>query len=178
MLEAPQQASFQWLIEKIAAEGKTDLEKLQNGELVYSGSLRTNVATIVNVIPVRKKVTRVCSELFSQSGDVHFILGNIKEKEYTAETCDGRGKTRKETIARLARVVSADTDILTEQDIVAMAQFVYENQVTQIAEGLKQVYERMNVPKEKTRIVVTGLGRNFLARKQLQKKLVLTTLST
>jgi len=154
---------------KIATEGKTDLEKLQNGELVYSGSLRTNVATIVNVIPVRKTDTRVCSELFAQSGDVHFILGNIGKKDCTSETSDGRGKTRKETIARLARVVSADTDMLTEQDIVAMAQFVYEKQVVQIAEGLKQVYERIKLPKEKTKIIVTGLGRNFLARKAAEK---------
>jgi len=154
---------------KIATEGKTDLEKLQNGELVYSGSLRTNVATIVNVIPVRKTDTRVCSELFAQSGDVHFILGNIGKKDCTSETSDGRGKTRKETIARLARVVSADTDMLTEQDIVALAQFVYEKQVAQIAEGLKQVYERIKLPKEKTKIIVTGLGRNFLARKAAEK---------
>jgi probable H4MPT-linked C1 transfer pathway protein len=151
---------------KIAAEGKTDLEKLQNGELVYSGSLRTNVAAIVNGIPVRGRVARVSSELFAQSGDVHLILGNIGKEEYTTETCDGRGKTRREARARLARVVCADTDMLTEQEIVDMAKFVYDRQVEQISGGLKQVYERIKkLPKENIRIVVTGLGRNFLARK-------------
>jgi probable H4MPT-linked C1 transfer pathway protein len=151
---------------KIAAEGRTDLEKLQNGELVYSGSLRTNVAAIVDGIPVRGRVARVSSELFAQSGDVHLILGNIGEEEYTAETCDGRGKTRGEAMARLARVVCADTDILTEQEITAMAKFVYHKQVEQITGGLKQVYERIKkLLKKNIRIVVTGLGRNFLARK-------------
>jgi probable H4MPT-linked C1 transfer pathway protein len=151
---------------KIAAEGRTDLEKLQNGELVYSGSLRTNVAAIVNGIPVQGRVAHVSSELFAQSGDVHLILGNIREEEYTAETCDGRGKTRREAMARLARVVCADTDMLTEQEIVEMAKFVYYKQVEHISGGLKLVRERIKTSlQEKIVVVVTGLGRNFLARK-------------
>jgi probable H4MPT-linked C1 transfer pathway protein len=155
---------------KIAAEGRSDLEKLQNGELVYSGALRTNVVAIVNGIPVRGRRARVSSELFAQSGDVHLLLDNIKEEEYTAETCDGRGKTRREAMARLARVVCADIDMLTEQEIVDLAKFVYDRQVEQIARGLKQVYERIKPSlQEKLVVVVTGLGRNFLARKAAEK---------
>jgi len=155
---------------KIAAEGRTDLEKLQNGELVYSGALRTNIATIVNGIPVRGRRTRVSSELFVQSGDVHLLLDNIRKEDYTAETCDGRGKTRREATARLARVVCADIEMLTEQEITAMAKFVYDKQVEQITGGLKQVYERIKPSlQEKIVVVVTGLGRNFLAKKAAEK---------
>jgi probable H4MPT-linked C1 transfer pathway protein len=154
----------------VAAEGRTDLEKLQNGELVYSGSLRTNVATIVEGIPVRGTMTRVSSELFAQSSDVHLILGNIGEEDYNAETCDGRGKTRREAMARLARVVCADIYMLTEEEIVAMAKFVYERQVEQIAGGLKQVYKRIKPSFQGENVaVVTGLGRNFLAKKAAEK---------
>lgn len=149
---------------KVAAEGRTDLEKLQNGELVYSGSLRTNVAAIVDAVPVHARMTRVSSELFAQSGDVHLILGNIDAEDYTAETCDGRGKTRRNALARLARVVCADTDMLSEQEIVDVAQFVYARQVEQIAGGLRQVCERLK-PLLGAKVVVAGLGRNFLARK-------------
>jgi hypothetical protein len=154
---------------KIAAAGRTDLEKLQNGELVYSGALRTNVAAIVNGIPVQGRVSRVSSELFAQSGDVHLLLGNIREEDYTAETCDGRGKTRREAAARLARVVCADTDMLTEQEIEDVAKFVYDKQVEQIVGGLKQVYERIKQSLQEKTAVVTGLGRNFLARKAAEK---------
>lgn len=150
---------------QVCAEGKTDLEKLQNGELVYSGSLRTNVATIVDRIPVGGIMTRVSSELFSQSGDVHLLLGNIEERDYTAETCDGRGKTRMEAAARLARVVCADSDMLTEKELVEIAKFVYKKQVEQIADGLKQVYGRHKHLLKEKQVVVTGLGRNFLAKK-------------
>ena len=155
---------------KIAVEGRTDLEKLQNGELVYSGSLRTNIATIIDDIPIQGMTTRISSELFAQSGDIHLLLNNITENEYTAETCDGRGKTRREAMARLARVVCADIDMLTEQDIMDMAYFVYDRQIEQIAGGLKQVYERIKTPiQEKLMVVITGLGINFLARKAAER---------
>jgi probable H4MPT-linked C1 transfer pathway protein len=153
----------------ISAAGKTDLEKLMNGELVYTGSLRTNIAAIVDSIPLRGGVARVSSELFAQSGDVHLVLGNITEKEYTVETADGRGKTRAEASARLAHVVCADTEMLTEQEIVQIATYIHSRQVEQVAEGLSQVYNRVK-PRAKTKIkaVVTGLGKNFLARKAAQ----------
>jgi probable H4MPT-linked C1 transfer pathway protein len=149
----------------VVALGKTDLEKLQNGELVYSGSLRTNVAAVVYCIPVRGVMTHVSSELFAQTGDVHLILGNITEQDYTAETVDGRGKTEKEAQARLARVVCADTDILSVQEIVEMAQYVYNKQVEQISNGLNQVYIRTKTQTTEPVAVVSGLGREFLARK-------------
>ena len=38
---------------QVAAKGKTDLDKLICGELVYTGSLRTNVAAIVHSVPVK-----------------------------------------------------------------------------------------------------------------------------
>jgi probable H4MPT-linked C1 transfer pathway protein len=156
---------------KIAAEGRTDMEKLQNGELIYSGALRTNVAAIVNAIPIRERLVRISSELFAQSGDVHLLLDNIREEEYTAETSDGRGKTKKEAMARLAHVVCADTEMLTEQEIMDMAKFVYEGQLEQIAGGLKQVYKRIRplLLQKKIPIVVTGLGRKFLAGKASEK---------
>ena len=68
---------------QVAAKGKTDLEKLICGELVYTGSLRTNVATIVHSVPVKMGIAGVASELFALSADVHLVLGNITEKQYT-----------------------------------------------------------------------------------------------
>ena len=153
----------------ISAAGKTDLEKLMNGELVYTGSLRTNIAAITNSVPIRNGVARVSSELFAQSGDAHLVLGNITEGEYTVETADGREKTRAEALARLARVVCADTEMLTEQEIVQLATYIHSKQVEQIADGIKQVYDRIK-PDTKTEVkaVVAGLGKKFLAAKAAQ----------
>ena len=149
----------------VSAAGKNDLEKLMVGELVYTGSLRTNVAAIVSSVPLRNDKARVASELFAQSADAHLVLGNITEAEYTTETADGRGKTRSEALARLARVVCADMELLTEKEIVQIAKYIHDRQVKQIAEGLSQVYSRVrSLTSAEIPVVVTGLGKDFLAR--------------
>jgi probable H4MPT-linked C1 transfer pathway protein len=154
----------------VSAAGKTDLEKLIVGELVYTGSLRTNIAAIVQSVPLRGGVARVSSELFAQSADAHLVLGNIREEDYTVETADGRGKTRGEALARLARVVCADKEMLTEAEIVQIAKHAYEGQVAQVAEGLNQVYFRVRSLSEgKVPVIVTGMGNDFLARAAAQK---------
>ncbi|MCJ7761903.1 H4MPT-linked C1 transfer pathway protein [Candidatus Bathyarchaeota archaeon] len=154
----------------VSALGKTDLEKLMCGELVYTGSLRTNVAAIVNSIPVKGGEAGVASELFALSGDVHLVLGNITEEQYTSETADGRGKSRQEALARLARVVCADTEMLTEKEITDMAKYVYEKQILQVASGLSQVYARAKkFASTKLPVLVAGLGKDFIARKAAEK---------
>jgi probable H4MPT-linked C1 transfer pathway protein len=150
--------------------GKTDLDKLICGELVYTGSLRTNVAAIVNSIPIRNVVAGVASELFALSGDVNLVLGNITKEDYSCETTDGRGKTIPEALARLARVVCADTEMLNRQEIIKMAKYIYDKQIQQVAEGLSKVYAyTKSLALGKVPVVVTGLGKNFIARKAAEK---------
>jgi probable H4MPT-linked C1 transfer pathway protein len=151
---------------QVAALGKTDLDKLLCGELVYTGSLRTNVAAIVQSIPIRGGVAGVASELFALSGDVHLVLGHITEDEYSSETADGRGKTVLEALARLARVICADTEMLTAKEIIDLAQFIYSKQIMQVAEGLTKVYAyTKKLSQDNVPVVVTGLGKKFLAQK-------------
>jgi probable H4MPT-linked C1 transfer pathway protein len=155
---------------RISAAGKTDLEKLMVGELIYTGSLRTNVAAIVQSVPLRGSMVEVSSELFAKSGDVHLVLGNIGEDDYSTETADGRGKTRMDALARLARVVCADIEMLTEKEIVRIAEYVYTKQVERVAEGLKKVYSRVrSLTTAKVPVVVTGIGKNFIAENAAQK---------
>lgn len=150
---------------RVAARGKTDLEKLQTGELVYTGSLRTNVATIVDSIPIRGQQTRVSSELFATSGDVHLLLGHITKKEYTSETADGRGKSKEAAMARLARVVCADRNMLSEEELIHIAKYIYNAQLQQVKGGINQVYSSLTSRERGScKVVVTGLGRHFLAK--------------
>lgn len=155
---------------QVAAKGNTDLDKLICGELVYSGSLRTNVAAMVNHVPIRLGVAGVASELFALSADVHLVLGNITEKQYICETADSRGKTIPEAMARLARVVCADTEMLTNQEIVNIAQYIYNQQVQQVAHALARVYTNLEKrASSEIPVVVTGLGKDFIARAAAEK---------
>ncbi len=155
---------------KVSAQGKTDLDKLICGELVYTGSLRTNLAAIVQSVPVKGGVASVSSELFALSGDIHLILGNIISQQYTSETADGRGRTRQEALSRLARLVCADTEMLTEKELTAIAQYIYEKQIQQVTAGLNLVYKHAKkTASTKVPVLVAGLGKDFLARKAAEK---------
>ena len=155
---------------QIVAKGKTDLEKLLCGELVYTGSLRTNVASIVSRIPVKEGVAGVSSELFALSADVHLVLGNIAKKQYICETADGRGKTFQEALARIARVVCADTEMLSQQEILSIAAYVCTQQIKQVAESLAKVCKNMETRiSSRIPVVVTGLGKDFIARAAAEK---------
>ena len=154
----------------VAAKGKTDLDKLICGELVYTGGLRTNVAAIIQSVPIKGSVAGVASELFALSADVHLVLHNITEKQYTCETADGRGKGMPEALARLARVVCADTEMLTTQEIINVAEYTCDKQVMQVAEGLAKVYSYVKRQAlREVSVVVTGLGKDFIARKAAEK---------
>jgi (4-(4-[2-(gamma-L-glutamylamino)ethyl]phenoxymethyl)furan-2-yl)methanamine synthase len=155
---------------KVSVYGRTDLEKLVCGELVYTGSLRTNVAAITDAIPTSKGVATVSSELFALSGDVHLALGHITEKEYSCETADGKGKSLTDAFARLARVVCGDTEMLTRQEILEIAKYIYDKQLFQIQNGLSKVYGyTKSLVSDKVPVVVTGLGKDFLAKEAAEK---------
>jgi probable H4MPT-linked C1 transfer pathway protein len=154
---------------KIAATGNTDLEKLICGELVYTGALRTNLATITDTVLLNGDRVRVSSELFASTGDVHLVLGNLRPEDYTVETPDGRGKSKEEALARIARLVCADTEMLGEDKILEIARYVEERQILQIAGGLEQVLKLRGLSSADLTVVVTGLGRNFLARRAAER---------
>lgn len=128
---------------RVAAEGRTDTARLGSGELVYTGALRTPVCAIVRKVPVGGRRCRVAAEHFAIAADVYRWLGRLDECEYTCETPDGRGRSRAEAGARLARTVCADQELLSSDGITAIADFVSRVQVRHIAGGLRQVMRRL-----------------------------------
>lgn len=158
----------------LAAKGLNDLEKLACGELVYTGALRTNVAALAKLVPVRGSLVRVSSELFAITGDVHLILGNIRPADYTVDTPDGRGVTREEALARLARVVCADVEMLSEEELVEVARFLYRRQVEEVADAIQQVYSRLEAELGiRPPALTCGLGAPFIAERALAQAGVL-----
>jgi probable H4MPT-linked C1 transfer pathway protein len=127
---------------KVAVGGSTDMARLALGELVFTGALRTNLAAVVQTVPVAGQVCRVASEYFSVTGDVHLILGNLRPQDYKCSTPDGQSPSMESARRRLARIVCADTEMLSASDIDEMARFIYDRQIQQICDGLNQVISR------------------------------------
>jgi hypothetical protein len=142
---------------KVAAEGCTDLARLQAGELVYTGMLRTHLAAIVQAVPVHGRMCPVSSEYFAISGDVHLVLGELAPEDYTCPTPDGRPATVHAARRRLARLVCADAEQLGDAQIDAIAAFVREQQIAQIGRGLLQVLSRLG-GRQDLPILAVGMG--------------------
>ncbi|WP_296795572.1 hydantoinase/oxoprolinase family protein [uncultured Methanobrevibacter sp.] len=140
------------------AIGKSDFDRSATGELVYTGTLRTNLASFLDKIEFKGKEYRVASELFAQTADVYMVLGLISEEDYVCDTFDGESKSKLDCAKRIARVVCADLEMLSESDIIEISEFIHQKQIEQIADGLKQVHETQNL----NLIITTGLGKDIL----------------
>lgn len=143
------------------AIGKSDFDRSATGELVYTGTLRTNLASFLDKVELNGKEYRVASELFAQTADVYRVLELIGEEDYVCDTFDGEGKSKIDCAKRIARIVCADLEMLTFDDVVELSKFIHQKQVEQIADGLKQVVETQDLDL----IVTTGLGKDILDKK-------------
>jgi (4-(4-[2-(gamma-L-glutamylamino)ethyl]phenoxymethyl)furan-2-yl)methanamine synthase len=145
---------------RVAARGRTDVERLRAGELVYTGALRTNVAAVLSHVPIGGQSCPVSAELFAISADAHLLLGNLSPEQCTCTFPDGRGTSVAEVGARLARVVCADPEQLADGDLEAIAAAVAEAQVVAIAHALSRVAARVPAGAP---VLAVGVGA-FLAR--------------
>ena len=143
---------------KECAIGKSDFDRSATGELVYTGTLRTNLASFLDKIELNNKSYRVASELFAQTADVYRVLDLITEDDYVCDTFDGESKSKTDCAKRIARVVCADLEILSKEDIIEMSEYIHQKQIEQIAGGLKQVNEAQDLDL----IITTGLGKDIL----------------
>lgn len=146
---------------EVAAAGRTDLDRLLAGELVYTGALRTNLATVAPRVPVRGGWSPVASELFAITADVHLLLGHLTPDAYTCPTPDGRPASVAAARERIARVVCSDVDQLAAAEIDTIAAFLLAAQVRQIEDAARQVGTRMDAAAAP--VVPLGSGA-FLAR--------------
>ncbi len=148
---------------QVVSMGKTDPERLESGELVYTGLLRTSVATLIDQVPVLGKWVPVSREYFVNTGDIYLLLGHLKPEQYMVNTPDGRPPQPEYAKERLARLICADMEILTDQSVVTMAQYISEKQIQLITASLWQVASRFPQG-ARWPVILTGLG-DFLCKK-------------
>ena len=121
----------------IANRGWTDFERSINGELLYTGCLRTPVAAVAQSVQLRGRTIPLAAETFSIMGDVHLIRGALKKTKYLSDTPDGCGKSRAASLTRLARQLMAEQGDLSEQKLIDIAGQLAKNQQMQIVKAAK-----------------------------------------
>ena len=145
---------------RVAATAHNDLDRLLAGELVYTGVLRTNLATIAPRVPVRGARCPVSSECFAISADVHLVLGHLAPEAYDCPTPDGRPATPAFARERIARLVCSDAEQLDASEVDVIAAFLYGEQLRRLEDAARRVQRQLPADAP---VVAVGSGA-FLGR--------------
>lgn len=142
-----------------AMRGLTDLARLQQGYLVYTGMLRTNLATLLRTVELDGVRTPVSSEYFATSADAHLVLGTIAETDYRCDTPDHQEKTREASLRRLVRVVCADLEEIGDEGAMAIARQFRDAQGRLVCDAVRACAAASGADS----IIVAGIGAPFFA---------------
>jgi len=139
--------------------GRTDRDRLQSRELVYIGGRRTPICALL-------EPGEGMAEFFATTLDVGLIVGAIQENEHDRDTADGRPATRVHANARLARMLGADAEIISNEAIHRFAKRLARTQRDAIVSALETVVARL--PQMPKAAVLCGSG-GFVAASALQE---------
>jgi probable H4MPT-linked C1 transfer pathway protein len=134
-------------------QGRTDPERLECRELVYTGVQRTPVCALLGA--------GGAAEFFATTRDVYLLLGEFSPDPNDRHTADGRPATLETARARLARMMLADSETCSPQVILNLAQEVFRRQCSLLRHALAHV--AAHLPKPLQAVVISGSG-EFLAR--------------
>ena len=147
--------------------GYSDAERLESGELVYTGVVRTPVMAVAGTVPHAGRWRRLMAELFATMADVHRLAGTLPEGADQHPTADGRDRGIEASARRLLRMVGDDFGDGLEADSLPaarrLASHLAERQLRHIDDALDQVLSR-GVVADSPPLVGAGVGRALVRR--------------
>jgi probable H4MPT-linked C1 transfer pathway protein len=145
----------------VAACGYSDAERLANGELVYTGLVRSFLMATAGRVPFAGRWTELIHENFANMADVHRILGTLPDGADQMASADGRAKTYAASQARLARIVGRDAHDADPSAWIALAQYFAEAQIRAVIDGGMLVQSQGRLPANAP-VVAAGIGAGLL----------------
>ncbi|WP_457615131.1 hydantoinase/oxoprolinase family protein [Methanopyrus sp.] len=139
---------------EVAAEGRTDLERLKSRELAYLGALRTPIPFLLREVKIDGEPVPVSYEYFSIVADALLLLGKIDPEDYTPETPDGRGRSPEECGRRLARTVCSDPEELGWEGVMDLAKAAVRALLGQLLKYIELKLQEHGL----NTVVATGAG--------------------
>jgi (4-(4-[2-(gamma-L-glutamylamino)ethyl]phenoxymethyl)furan-2-yl)methanamine synthase len=146
----------------VAARGATDAERLTEGELLYTGVVRTPVMAVAHSAAFKGRVQRIAAERFATMADVWRLTGDLPDDADPYPSADQRGKSGPESAARLARMLGRDESEAELGAWVALARYFADCQLAEIEHAARGLAERDDLP-QSAPVIGAGCGR-FVAR--------------
>jgi len=141
-------------------QGRTDVERLRSGELVYTGWKRTPLAALASDVAFRGGRCPLAAEFFATTWDIHLLTGAVSPSNDT-DTANGMPAGIDDAWNRVSRMLCCDRDEMTLDEARAIASELSDRQTAQIARSIDEVVGRMQAPCPT--VIVSGSGA-FLAR--------------
>lgn len=136
--------------------GLSDAERLQTGELVYTGFTRTAVPSVTTRCVLAGQWQGLARDNFASMADVRRVLGELPDDVDQHETSDGRGKSVTESLMRLARGFGRDGEERHLSTWQVSAAYIRDVQLRSIYDGAMQVLSRPGL--EVTSAIAAGIG--------------------
>jgi probable H4MPT-linked C1 transfer pathway protein len=116
-------------------EGKTDFDRLQSWELVYTGVRRTPLCALMGWSGT--------AEFFATTHDAYLVVGQAPEEPENRDTADGRPATRAYARARLCRMYGGDVETIPPERIDRLAEWVREEQLERLRKCERHIRDRL-----------------------------------
>jgi probable H4MPT-linked C1 transfer pathway protein len=146
----------------VAAKGYTDGERLAEGELVYTGVVRTPVMAVARNAPFKGRMQGLAAERFATMADVWRLLGALPAGADPYPTPDLKGKSTQESAMRLARMLGRDAGASDFLAYIDVARYVAERQRGAIEAAAAALITRERLAADAP-VIGAGCGR-FIAR--------------
>jgi probable H4MPT-linked C1 transfer pathway protein len=146
-----------------AVRSYTDGARLAEGELVYTGVVRTPVMAAAQDAPFKGRMQAIAAERFATMADVYRLIGALPADADPFPAADLRGKSMHESAARLARMLGRDEAEAELAGWIEIARHFAARQLARIEAAARTLIVREalagNAP-----IIGAGCGR-FLAER-------------
>jgi probable H4MPT-linked C1 transfer pathway protein len=151
-----------------SVNGYTDGERLTEGELVYTGAVRTPVMAVAQEAPFRGRAQRIAAERFATMADVWRLTGDLPQNADPYPAPDLKGKSREESAARLARMLGRDMGEALLSEWVEIARHFAACQLRELENAARALIAREGLG---TDAVVIGAGCGRFMAQHVAKRL-------
>ena len=153
----------------IINEGVDDLSRLSEGELIYTGVVRTPLFSIQNKIIYKNKIYHIIPELFSSTSDLYRV-NNFIEKDFDIDDeADHQGKSVTKSLIRISRSFAIDYNNKNKKLLLDLSKILIQKQIKTIEDNIEILKEKINF-KKKIPILFSGIGRSILIKMCTQKE--------
>ncbi len=143
--------------------GYSDAERLETGELVYSGVVRTALPALATHAPWAGRRTALMAESFATTADIHRLLGDLPDGADQQHSADLKGKSIAESETRLSRIVGRDHAEGSAAEWRALAAWFAEAQLRPLHDAAAILLSRKDIEADAP-LVICGAGA-FLAER-------------